>query len=258
MNIGTISSIYTRQASLAVGSLSTATQSLGSSPSQTASDVVAGSGFPTISRLTQKAQDAADAAAVAGEGREAMQTAAEKVKRLEKLISEYHSGDAEQTDDDRAAIAEEFAETKAALLEQIDTAEVGGKTFFSEGTRYTFRTNETVSQTVTLDASLDRGQVASIELTDDATADAAIAARAVTHVENVQRSYEAGADRLDAASARAERELELAESDVQRRLDSRQARALLSSTMSDMLANASYAMLTQANIAGQDALAMLS
>ncbi|MBS3821330.1 MAG: hypothetical protein KGY81_06170 [Phycisphaerae bacterium] len=257
MNVGTISSIYTKQMSFVAGSLSSASQSLGGQ-SQTAGDLVATSGFPTISRLSQKAQDAAEAAAMAREGRDAMQTAAQRVRRLEELIAAYHSGDAEQTDDDRAAIAAEFAETKAALLEQVDTADVGGKMFFEEATRYTYRTNETVSQTVTLEPGLDRQHLASIELTDDAEADAAIAAHAVTHVENVQRSYEAGADRLDAASTRAERELELAESDAQRRLDTRQARTLLSSTMNDMLANASYAMLTQANIAGRDALAMLS
>lgn len=258
MNIGLISSIYTGQATLFGRTGSGGALSLPATVEKTNSNRVASSSYPAIARLEQQAGDAAEAAAIAQEGRDHLSSARAKVQRLQELTEQYHSVETELTDEEKAELATEFDETRDALLTELDETKVNGKALFDLSTRYTFRTPGPVSETVTLSAGVDRTAFADLTLTDDADADREAVSAAAEHLDTVAVSYEAGASRLDRAASNAEQRLERAEADLEETVDRRQALKLLDSTVSSMVANASYSLLMQANIPGGDAYALLT
>jgi DNA repair exonuclease SbcCD ATPase subunit len=258
MNIGLISSIYTGQTTLFGRTGARGSLSLPAAGEKTGSNRVASSSYPAIARLEQQASDTAEAAAIAQEGRDHLSSVRAKVQRLAELAEQYHSVETELTDDEKAELVTEFEETRDALLTELDETEVNDKALFDLSTRYTFRTPGPVSETVTLTAGVDPNAFADLALSDDADADRQAVATAAEQMDTVAVSYEAGASRLDRAASNAEQRLERAEADLEETVDRRQALKLLDSTVSSMVANASYSLLMQANIPGGDAYSLLA
>lgn len=258
MNIGLVTSIFTQQASLYRSHLSRPAGDSGASEADPpATSRVAQSSHPSISRLDEQARDAAASAAFAAEGRQAIQGVMDKAYRLKALADQYYSPETVLTDEQRDVVAAEFEETKAALLADIDGTELDGKALFDTSTRYTVQTVGTVSQTVTLKAGLERTTFADLSLDGETPAELQAVDAALSVAVRMQSGWEASAQRIDAAADAARTRLERAEDDLGSRVNRREARQLLDTTLAGMLAHAGNAMLMQASIPGSTAMTLL-